>query len=94
WKTAMDFYWPPPRFEYALKQDGIRTFKLTVTRCFTSENVKKVGIEEVYECGCRGMREGWFEAMGVSAEQEINKSLKDGDPHCEICIILKSIGNI
>ncbi|MFW9980078.1 MAG: hypothetical protein ACFFEJ_18495, partial [Candidatus Thorarchaeota archaeon] len=25
WKTAMDFYWPPPRFEYALKQDGIRT---------------------------------------------------------------------
>ncbi|MFX0093366.1 MAG: hypothetical protein ACFFBD_16560 [Candidatus Hodarchaeota archaeon] len=83
WSTAMNLYWPPPGFVYTFKREA-SIFRVSVSRCMISENVIKAGIAQYYECGCSAMRTGWFEALGVEADQKVEKCLKNGDNTCEI----------
>ena len=84
--AAMELYYPPPAIKFHFEQQSDTSLLGVIEYCITNENVKKVGMSEYYECGCFAMRSGWYEALGVNAEEKLGKCLKSGDEVCEISI--------
>ncbi|MFQ6090848.1 MAG: hypothetical protein ACE5LD_05355 [Candidatus Bipolaricaulia bacterium] len=56
----------------------------------TIEGIKRIGAAEAYECPCIAVREGWLEALGLEARQEIIANMKDGARACLIRVRLKT----
>ncbi len=57
-----------------------------VRQCYAYTKIRSVGAEKNYQCGCFGMRAGWYEAMGVKVKENLVKCLKDGADRCEIMV--------
>jgi hypothetical protein len=55
-----------------------------VRKCYACTKVKSIGVDRNYQCGCFGMRAGWYEAMGLEVKEDLVKCLKDGADQCEI----------
>ncbi len=89
-EVAMEVFFPLPDFEYHF--DYISDTKLvgTIRRCTSYDNVRRVGVEKYYECGCFAMRAGWYEALGVNVEETASKCLMHGDDRCEINLYVKA----
>ncbi len=85
-EIAMDLFFPPPDFEYHFEQVSDTKLVGTIQRCVTYDNVRRVGVEKYYECGCFAMRAGWYAALGVNVEETLGKCLKAGDGQCEITL--------
>ncbi|OFW70283.1 MAG: hypothetical protein A2V52_07190 [Actinobacteria bacterium RBG_19FT_COMBO_54_7] len=60
--------------------------KAYITQCYAYTKTKSIGVEKDYQCGCFGLRAGWYEAMGMSVEETLLSCLKDGDSRCEILV--------
>ena len=68
-------------------------YELVMEKCFTFENIRRVGATGDYECACFSLREGFFEALNIEMEQTCQKSLMKGDNKCKICIKIKNWNN-
>ncbi len=88
-EVAMNLFFPPPDFEFYFDEKSDSKMVGTIRRCTSYDNVKRVGVEKFYECGCFAMRAGWYEVLGVNVEETLGKCLKAGDDQCEITLCLK-----
>ena len=88
-KKASDLMWPPPLTKWESEIIGEDILEVRVTRCYAIKGMQRIGAAEQYQCPCITVREGWLEALGVEAQQEIAASMKDGNESCLIRIWLK-----
>lgn len=57
-----------------------------IYKCYAYTKIHSIGMDKEYVCGCGALREGWYQAMGVSVRERLLKCLKHGDDRCEIFI--------
>ncbi len=88
-RAAMDLFFSHVDFKYEIEQISNNTFRGTIHKCVTNENVRKVGVADMYECGCFSFRAGWYEAIGLNVEEKLVKCLLKGDDRCEIDLTVK-----
>ena len=79
--------------EFQMLAESESSIKIQGHYCSTHENIKKVGAERKYKCGCFPLREGFFNALELEVEQECKKSLMNGDDECIICLKVKKWQN-
>jgi hypothetical protein len=84
--AAMDLYYPFPAFVYHFECLSDTSLLGVIEKCGIYENVKKAGVSDFYECGCFAMRSGWYDALGIEAEEELQSCLRRGDKGCEIVL--------
>ncbi|MBK5092031.1 MAG: hypothetical protein JJE48_00755 [Actinobacteria bacterium] len=84
--AAMDLFTPKKYFEYEMKYIGPGKMLGIVRRCLAYIKVSSIGVERDYDCGCFGMRAGWYRAMGLEAKETLLKCMKFGDDRCEILV--------
>lgn len=82
--TAVNFYYPPPLMQYKFQKVSDTEILGVIKKCPTIENVKKIGVEDFYECGCFSMRSGWYQALKVNVKETCLSCIKDGDIECKI----------
>jgi len=87
--AAMEFYYPPPSMQYEFQKVSDSELLGIVKNCAVIEQVKSLGVENNYECGCFAMRSGWYKALGVDAEEQCLTCIKDGDEQCRVLIKVK-----
>jgi hypothetical protein len=87
--TALNFYYPPPAMSYNFQNISDKELIGVIEKCSAIENVKKLGVENSYECGCFSMRSGWYKALGVKVQEDCLSCMKDGDKECKIVIKIK-----
>jgi hypothetical protein len=91
-RKASDLMWPPPMTEWGSEIISEDILEVTITKCHAIRGIQRIGATEQYQCPCIAVREGWLEALGVEAQQEIAASMKDGSKSCLIRIWLKEAG--
>jgi hypothetical protein len=84
--TAMETFITKDYFDYDFKILGPGKMMAVVRQCYAYTKVKSIGVEKDYECGCFGMRAGWYEAMGLEIKENLITCLKDGSDRCEIMV--------
>jgi hypothetical protein len=84
--TAMELFAPKKYFDYEFQLLEPGKGLGIVNSCLAYTKVKSLGVESQYECGCFGMRRGWYKAMGVEASERLVKSMLAGDDRCEILV--------
>lgn len=87
--AAVKFYYPPPAMMYKFYIISDLEMLGVIEKCSVIENVKKIGVEEDYECGCFSMRSGWYKALGVKIQETCKSCIKDGDNECKIILKVK-----
>lgn len=87
-KIAYEFYFPQPYYESEVKIRNENSGLCVVTKCYVLDNVKKAGVTDLYDCACDFRIKGWLEACNLEGEVKILKSMKKGDPVCEILVSL------
>lgn len=55
-----------------------------IRRCYAYTKLCSIGYEKDYACGCFGLRQGWYDAMGLPVKEHLVKCMKDGADQCEI----------
>ncbi|MFW9771920.1 MAG: DUF6125 family protein [Candidatus Thorarchaeota archaeon] len=91
--AAMEFYYPPPTMSYEFQKVSDNELLGIVKKCAVINQVKRIKMEDNYECGCFSMRSGWYKALGVDAEEKCLNCLKDGDKECRVLITVKKWKN-
>ena len=81
---AMQTFVTRDYFDYEIKVLEPGKTLAIVRQCYAYTKTSSIGVEKDYQCGCSGMRAGWYEAMGVEVKESLKKCLKDGSDHCEI----------
>ncbi len=81
---AMEVFTTRDYWEYETRVLPSGEMKAYISRCYAYTKTRSIGVERDYECGCFGLRAGWYEAMGVDVEEVLIRCLKDGDSQCEI----------
>jgi len=71
-------------YEFVLRDLGEKVG--IIHQCYANTKLRSIGAEKDYQCGCFGLRAGWYQAMGVEVKEKLLKCLKDGDDYCEILI--------
>lgn len=59
------------------------------TRCHAYDSLRKAGMLEGYDCGCRALRNGVMKALRLEPLHEIRESLVRGDGRCVIDVTYK-----
>lgn len=85
-RTAMELLTPKKYFDYSLRFVEPGKMLGVVERCLACTKVKELGVERDYECGCFGLRAGWYAAMGVKARESLRKCMLNGDERCEVLV--------
>jgi hypothetical protein len=83
---AMELFTTKKYFDYEFKPLGPGKTLGIVYDCYANTKIRSIGVEEQYECGCFGMRSGWYRALGIECKETLVKCMKDGDDRCEILI--------
>jgi hypothetical protein len=83
---AMESFITKDYFDYTFIDPPDGPVKGIIRQCYAFTKVSSIGIEKDYECGCFGMRAGWYQAMGVDVKERLGKCLKSGDDCCEIAV--------
>jgi hypothetical protein len=73
-------------FDYELRCLSPGKMLGVVRKCYAFTQVKRLGVENDYQCGCFGMRAGWYQAMGLDLKENLVKCLKNGAEQCEIML--------
>ena len=83
---AMETFLTKDYFDYQFK--FLRPGKVLgiVRQCYAYTKIRSIGAEKNYQCGCFGMRAGWYQAMGLEVKENLVKCLKDGAEQCEIMV--------
>jgi hypothetical protein len=84
--TAMELLTPKKYFDYSLEFVAPGRMLGVLTQCLACTKVKSLGVERDYECGCFGLRAGWYRAMGIKARETLQKCMLEGDERCEILV--------
>jgi len=84
--SAMETFITKDYFDYEFKMLGTGKMLGIVRQCYANTQVRSIGVEKDYQCGCFGMRAGWYEAMGLEVKENLVKCLKDGADQCEIMV--------
>ncbi|MFX1586412.1 MAG: DUF6125 family protein [Promethearchaeota archaeon] len=90
--AAMEFYYPRPSMSYEFQKVSDDELLGIVKQCAVIEQVKRIGMENFYECGCFAMRSGWYKALNVEIKEKCLSCMKDGDSKCEISLKIKNWG--
>lgn len=80
---AMETFITKDYFDYESDSTGNCAI---IHRCYAYTKIHSLGLDKEYECGCFGLRAGWYQAMDVKVEEKLLKCLKNGDDRCEILI--------
>ena len=83
---AMETFTTQDYFDYEFKSLSPGTWVGIVKQCYAYTKVRSINVEKDYECGCFGLRAGWYQAMGLDIKEKLIKCLKDGDDQCEIMV--------
>jgi hypothetical protein len=83
---AMETFITKDYFDYEFKILGPGRILGVVRKCYAYTKVSSIGVEKDYQCGCFGMRAGWYAAMGLEVKENLIKCLKDGADRCEITV--------
>jgi hypothetical protein len=81
---AMETFVTKDYFDYEFKSLGSGKWVGIVKQCYACTKVLSINVDKDYECGCFGMRQGWYQAMGLQVKENLVKCLKNGDDCCEI----------
>ncbi|MBY8982102.1 MAG: hypothetical protein KGD57_04075, partial [Candidatus Lokiarchaeota archaeon] len=57
--TAMELYYPSPSMKYTFKKISENEISGIIEKCIIYDQVKKMKVDNFYECGCFSMRAGW-----------------------------------
>ena len=83
---AMETFITQDYFDYEFKIMNSGKWIGIIKQCYAYTKVKSINVEKDYECGCFGLRAGWYEAMGLNVKEKPVKCLKDGADQCEIVV--------
>ena len=83
---AMETFITQDYFDYEFKTDTPGKGIGIIKQCYACTKVKSINVDKDYECGCFGLRRGWYKAMGLEVKENLVKCLKDGAEQCEIVI--------
>ncbi len=83
---AMETFLSRDYFDYEFQPYDRDRYVGIIRSCYAYTKVRSLGVEKEYACGCFGLRQGWYQAMGVQVTEKVLKCLKDGDSRCEILI--------
>jgi len=81
---AMEMFTTKDYFDYEFKILSSGKWVGIIKQCYAYTKVKSINVDKDYECGCFGLRAGWYEAMGLDVKEKLVKCLKDGANQCEI----------
>jgi hypothetical protein len=84
--AAMETFITKDYFDYEFKILGPGRMVGIIRKCYAYTKVKSIGVDKNYQCGCFGLRAGWYEAMGLEVKEDLVKCLKDGADQCEIMV--------
>lgn len=73
-------------FDYEFKLLSSGKWVGIIKQCYAYTKVRSINVDKDYECGCFGMRQGWYQAMGLEVKETLVKCLKDGADRCEITV--------
>jgi hypothetical protein len=83
---AMETFTTKDYFDYEFKSLGPDKWVGIIKQCYAYTKVRSINVEKDYECGCFGLRAGWYQAMGLDVKEKLVKCLKDGADQCEIMV--------
>lgn len=63
--------------------------RVDVSRCPIYDRFVQSGWHGVTACGCFARRGGWYDALGLRAEEDLIMNRKWGDPVCEVAVRLR-----
>lgn len=86
---AAELMWAPSMMRWEGRIVDQRTMEVKVTECYAVNGLKRTGLLKDYRCACLAVRRGWFEALGIKAEQEIVRTMRDGADSCLIRVRLE-----
>lgn len=86
---AAELMWAPSMMRWEERVLDERTIEIEVANCYAVNGLRRSGLLKDYRCACLAVRRGWFEALGIQADQEILRTMRDGAPSCLIRIRLK-----
>jgi hypothetical protein len=89
---AMECFITEDYWDYEARYAGPGQMLAIIHKCYAYAKIHSIGVDKDYQCGCFGLRDGWYAAMGIEAEEKLTKCLKDGDEQCEILVEIKSFG--
>ena len=85
--TAIELYFHTSRTDaYVSVEDG--GLRIDISRCPVFERFMDFRWGGLTACGCFARRRGWYQAMGVEADEELVMTRKWGDPVCELVVRL------
>jgi hypothetical protein len=73
-------------FDYEFKLLSSGKWVGVVKQCYAYTKVRSINVDKDYECGCFGMRQGWYQAMGLEVKKTLVKCLKNGNSQYEIVV--------
>jgi hypothetical protein len=83
---AMETFITQDYFDYEFKLLTPGKWVGIIKQCYAYTKVRSINVEKDYECGCFGLRAGWYQAMGLDIKEKLVKCLKDGADQCEIML--------
>jgi hypothetical protein len=83
---AMETFITQDYFDYEFKSLSSGNGVGIIKQCYAYTKVRSINVEKDYECGCFGLRAGWYQAMGLDVKEKLIKCLKDGADQCEIMV--------
>jgi hypothetical protein len=83
---AMETFITKDYFDYEFKFLSPGKMLGIIRQCYAYTKIRSLGAEKNYQCGCFGMRTGWYQAMGLEVKENLIKCLKDGADRCEITV--------
>ncbi len=86
---AAELMWAPSMMRWEERIVDERTIEIEVTDCYAVDGLHRSGFLKDYRCACLAVRRGWFEALGIEAEQEIIRTMRDGADSCLIRVRLR-----
>lgn len=86
---AAELMWAPSMMRWEERIVDQRTMEVKVTDCYAVNGLKRTGLLKNYRCACLAVRRGWFEALGIKAEQKIVRTMRDGADSCLIRVRLE-----
>ena len=83
---AMETFITQDYFDYEFKLSTPDKWVGIIKQCYAYTKVRSINVDKDYECGCFGLRAGWYQAMGLEVKEKLVKCLKDGADQCEIIV--------
>jgi hypothetical protein len=81
-KLAYSVFMPIDRFRGQISQLRPDTIRVSIEVCPTYDKIEEAGWRGVTACGSWHHRHGWYDAMGVDAEDSLIAEKKWGEPAC------------